>query len=183
MSVSPIAPAVAAVILIAALVPDAAADEPGRTPETAASSIRVAPVDEPGIPLEVEGVVTDGNRPVAGALIHVYHTDRTGCYSPGCRDESRRRLHGYLKTDAEGRFRFDTIRPASYPDSNVQQHIHFEIRAPGHRTGHGEILFADDPKLSERQRRSGGTGSNVVAEVETREGRARIEVELRVVLD
>ena len=52
---------------------------------------------------------------------------------------------------------------------------------PGHRTSHGEILFADDPKLSERQRRSGGTGSNVVAEVQSGDGRARIEVELRLV--
>lgn len=45
-------------------------------------------------------------------------------------------------------------RPAGYPNSNLPAHIHIEIAVPGDepRTFISEILFADDPRLTNEVR-------------------------------
>lgn len=116
------------------------------------SQARIAPVGEPGPPLQIDGVVTgrDG-QPAAGIIVYAYHTDAHGHYPRG---ETRHgRLRGWARTDAQGRYRFTTIRPASYPQTDIPQHVHFHVIEPGRGTYWiDDTLFDDDPLLTERQR-------------------------------
>jgi hydroxyquinol 1,2-dioxygenase len=100
-----------------------------------------------GMPLLVTGRVSSvGGGGLAGAIVDVWHSDVEGFYDvqrlPGLA------LRGRLRTDADGRFHFWTIRPTAYPipdDGPVGQmlraqgrhpyrpaHVHFMIDAPGH---------------------------------------------------
>ena len=108
--------------------------------------IMVAP-DEPGPPLVVSGVVRDeAGRPLEGAIIYVHHTDSEGI-SEG--DENPR-LFAYLRTGADGRYTYRTIRPAGYPGTDVEQHVHYEVAAAGHKTDRFRLGFADDPWWRDR---------------------------------
>lgn len=112
------------------------------------SRMTLVPPDEPGEPLVFVGRVVDrSGRPVAGALVYAFHTDRRGLYSEGGMDESNPRLFGYLRTGADGRFELRTIRPGHYPDQEepVEQHIHFEIEAEGFAKKIDRLGFRDDP--------------------------------------
>lgn len=109
-------------------------------------SMRLTGID--GKPLHVRGVIRDeAGKPVADALVYVYHTDARGLYSENGMDESNPRLFGYMKTDAEGRYAYTTIRPGHYPDENepVEQHVHYEISAVGFKPLITRVGFADDP--------------------------------------
>ena len=133
------------------------ARDPARVaPESAPSSAAVAPASEPGQRLEVKGVVyaADGRTPVARASIYVYQTDASGVYRPGDAMGNRDpRLMALLRTDAAGRYSFTTIRPGSYPGTRVPQHIHYEVAADGHGSRFFEIVFDDDPHVSDDIRR------------------------------
>jgi protocatechuate 3,4-dioxygenase beta subunit/putative intracellular protease/amidase len=122
--------------------------------DTAWSSSAVIPPDgEPGEPLSVSGTILDpSGNPVAGAVVYAYHTDARGYYSPGGMDELNPRLFAYLKTGADGRYEFRTIRPGHYPDQTepVEQHIHFEVTAPGFARKIWRLGFTDDPFWSGR---------------------------------
>lgn len=125
-------------------------------PTEIASHTRIAPSSEPGEPLTLTGRVlgTDG-RPKAGVIVYAYHTDRHGIYrrpDPPRSDQSQFHgvLRGWARSDAQGRYTFDTIRPANYPDSNVPQHIHMHVIEPGCATYVvDEVRFLDDPKLQD----------------------------------
>jgi protocatechuate 3,4-dioxygenase beta subunit len=54
----------------------------------------LAPPDEPGGPLVVSGTVRDAaGKPIAGALIYVFHADAKGYYAPArAMDEPNARL-------------------------------------------------------------------------------------------
>jgi protocatechuate 3,4-dioxygenase beta subunit len=133
-------------------------------PASAPSSAAVAPAGEAGPRLKVTGVVyaADGRTPVPGASVYVYQTDARGYYRPenamGNRDP---RLMALLRTDASGRYSFTTIRPGSYPGTRVPQHIHYEVAAKGHATRIFEIVFDDDPLVTEEVRRSAGRAGSV----------------------
>lgn len=98
----------------------------------------------------------DGRTPAPGIILYVYHTDTKGLYAkrPGDGDDGPHGyMRGWMKTDAKGRYRFFTIRPASYPNSRNPQHIHPLIYEPG--KGYywiDEYLFADDPLLPAEER-------------------------------
>ena len=102
-------------------------------PNTLAPSSRIAPKDEPGQAMRIEGTVYDRNRrAAAGVIVYAYHTNARGIYP---RDERLRgqaalrhgRLRGWAKTDARGRYRFHTIRPASYPNTDSPAHVHMHV--------------------------------------------------------
>jgi protocatechuate 3,4-dioxygenase beta subunit len=126
-------------------------DVPSEAPVDAPASARMVEDGEPGSPLLIRGrVESDGGEAVAGVSVFAYQTDAEGIYSEvGFR---RPRIRGYVRTDAGGQFELSTVRPASYPESRVQQHVHFVLAAgdgDAART-EGEIVFADDPLLSAR---------------------------------
>jgi protocatechuate 3,4-dioxygenase beta subunit len=121
-------------------------------PADAPARITIADSAEPGTRLVVAGRVlgADG-RPIAGASIYAYQTDANGEYQPGrpgAAGSDQPRLFGYLRSDAQGAYRFATIKPGSYPNSRNPAHIHFEVTAPEHDGRNYEIVFEGDPYIS-----------------------------------
>ena len=113
---------------------------------------RIAPLDEPGTPLVIHGRVLaqDTRTPVPDAVVFAYHTDRDGLYdNPGSPPHSWR-LRGWSRTDREGRFEFETMRPGPYPASRVAAHVHFVVFASDARYGGGELRFEDDTFVTVR---------------------------------
>src|SRR4051794_18753500 len=81
--------------------------------------------DMGGVPVELSGyVLTRSCRPIAGALVDLWHADKKGEY-----DNSGFRLRGHVFTDREGRFAFRTIMPGLYPGRT--RHYHVKVQAPG----------------------------------------------------
>lgn len=128
-------------------------------PEELGHRARIAPEDEPGEPMRIEGrVLGPDGEPAPGVIVYAYHTDRRGIYP---KDEDTRgqaayrhgRLRAWVETDAEGRYRFDTIRPASYPETTVPAHVHLHVLEPGCCTYWiDSIHFLDDPHLDAEAR-------------------------------
>lgn len=137
-------------------------------PEELGPRARIAPADELGEPMRIEGTVRDRDgEPAAGVIVYAYHTDAHGIYP---KDESLRgqaayrhgRLRAWVETNEEGRYRFDTIRPASYPSTTVPAHVHLHVLEPGCCTYWiDSIHFLDDPYLGDRERAGqGGRGGS-----------------------
>ena len=131
---------------------------------------RIAPPGEPGEPMRIEGKVMhhDGTA-AAGTIVYAYHTNAEGIYP---RDERFRgqaayrhgTLRGWVKADEHGRYRFDTVRPGGYPNSDMPQHVPMHVIEPGRCTYYiDSIVFEDDPrqtpdKLDQYAHGRGGTG-------------------------
>jgi len=105
---------------------------------------------EEGEVLFMDGQVRDVNgRPVAGAIVDVWHANPLGGYSFFDPSQPKYNLRRRIETDAEGRYRFRTVLPAGYacpPEGPTQKllnqlgrhgrrpaHIHFFVTAPGYR--------------------------------------------------
>jgi protocatechuate 3,4-dioxygenase beta subunit len=143
-------------------------------PATIPSHARIAPPSEPGEPLTLTGrVLGPDGQPRAGIIVYAYHTDRHGIYrrpDPPRSDLSTYHgvLRGWARSDAQGHYTFDTIRPASYPDSTVPQHIHMHVIEPGCATYFiDEVRFTDDPMLKREspmdlERESPGIGGPAI---------------------
>jgi protocatechuate 3,4-dioxygenase beta subunit len=117
----------------------------------------IAPKDEPGEPLIVSGTVygVDGKTPIPDVLIYVYHTDAEGYYRKGSNSSDNPRLKGWMKTNADGKYEFRTIKPGSYPGSRNPAHIHSKVTIPGRgEQWIDEFHFEGDPFLSETYVRS-----------------------------
>jgi protocatechuate 3,4-dioxygenase, beta subunit len=144
-----IAPLAIVLVSVAQL---AIASGPPPTPEPPAnvSSVgTIAPQGEPGERLVITGQVfaPDGATPVRDAIVYAYQTDATGHYQ---NDPQTRiaRLHGWAKTDAQGRFEFQTIHPGPYPGRDIPAHVHFHVWGGGYPLQWtNELLFAGDPLL------------------------------------
>lgn len=146
--------------------PVLAADPSRIAPKDAPSVASVAPADEPGSRLEVSGVVyaADGKTPVASASVYVYQTDARGYYRPDDAMGNRSpRLMALLRTDGQGRYSYRTIRPGSYPNSRVPQHIHYEVTAEGQGTRIFEIVFDDDPFMTAKIREDAAQPGSIYA--------------------
>ena len=130
-----------------------------RRPAVAAPVLTLAPAGESGERLVVSGrVVGRAGEPIAGARLHVYHTDATGQYTrERAMDEPHARLSGWVTSDAAGRFELRTIRPGGYPrairlgdrDRHIPAHIHMDVDARGHASRRLQAVFADDSLLTE----------------------------------
>ena len=75
---------------------------------------------------------------VAQAMLDVWHCDERGVY-----DNKGFRYRGHLFTDAQGRYRLETIVPGVYPGR--ARHIHLRVQAPGRRLLTTQIYFPSDP--------------------------------------
>lgn len=86
-------------------------------PATLAASARIAPANEPGTPMQIDGVVRD------------------------------------RRTGADGHYRFDTIRPAGYPNTDIPEHVHMILIEVGCCAYWiDDIRFDDDPRLTREAR-------------------------------
>lgn len=109
-----------------------------------------AKADEPGTRLIVSGRVFDhtGTRGVPGVKLEAYHTDAKGKYN-NANIPGYSRLKGTVVTDAEGRFKWITIRPMPYPGGGNPAHIHIEASGGGYpKQWVDEMWFSDDPYLA-----------------------------------
>ena len=97
---------------------------------------------EPGMAgrvLEVSGFLLTRNcQPVARALIDIWQADDKGEY-----DNRGFRLRGHVFSDAEGRYRIRTIRPARYQGRTA--HIHVKAQAPSGKILTTQLYFPDEP--------------------------------------
>jgi catechol 1,2-dioxygenase len=127
-------------------------------------SARLDDGQDAGTVLFMRGQVrdTDG-KPLANAIVDVWHANTGGTYSYFDPSQSEFNLRRRIQTDAEGRYRFQSIVPSGYgcpPDGPTQQlldelgrhgqrpaHIHFFISAPGHRHLTTQINLAGDQYL------------------------------------
>lgn len=112
-------------------------------PSDAPWSARMTPDGEPGVRLVVGGTVRDAaGKPLAGVSVFAYQTGADGIYGP--EGSSDPRLRVYLRTDKRGRYRFETVRPGSYPGTRIPAHIHFHVTPPSGRERVSEVVFDDD---------------------------------------
>jgi protocatechuate 3,4-dioxygenase beta subunit len=89
--------------------------------------------------VEINGqVVTRSCRPVARALLDLWHADERGEY-----DNAGFRYRGHVFTDGEGRYRFRTIMPALYPGRT--RHYHIKVQAPEWPVLTTQLYFPDEP--------------------------------------
>ena len=94
----------------------------------------------------------DGKTAAASTLIYLYHTDVHGIYG---RDGQHRhgRYRGWMLTDERGRYEFESILPASYPDSTIAKHIHMTLTTIDKtEESVDSILFEGDKFLTARDR-------------------------------
>jgi protocatechuate 3,4-dioxygenase, beta subunit len=122
----------------------------------------IATATEPGEPLLISGTIylPDGKKPASGMVLSVYQTDATGIYSTKSTNGDHRdtRIHGAMKTGADGRYEFRTIKPGSYPQSTNAAHIHAYISGPGYpEYWIDEYLFDDDKFVKDEQRTKAAT--------------------------
>ena len=117
-----------------------------------------------GDPTFVSGRVlaTDGT-PIADALLDIWQSDHGGRYDVQCEGIGDKQLRAKLRSDAEGRYWFRTIKPSSYPvptDGPVgliltrmgrhpfrPAHIHFIVSAPGYETTVTHLFVEGDQYL------------------------------------
>ncbi len=117
-------------------------------------SVRIADPAEPGERMVVSGRVlgADGETPVAGATVFVFHTDAAGYYSPGGMDESNARLCGLMLTGPDGRYRFESVRPAHYATGGPPAHVHYRVWGADIPRHSFTLNFEGDPLLGARGR-------------------------------
>jgi protocatechuate 3,4-dioxygenase beta subunit len=101
-----------------------------------------ADLREPGLagqPVMLTGfVLTRGCKPVARAVVDLWHADDTGEY-----DNKGFRLRGHVYTDAAGRYAFRTIKPAFYPGRT--RHYHVKVQGGASRVLTTQLYFPDEP--------------------------------------
>jgi len=128
----------------------------GNKTSPASWSVRIVGDEEPGQPLIVSGTIysPDGQKPLEGINLYVYQTDATGVYSTsGSGNNRNTRIHGLMTTNAEGRYEFRTIRPASYPGTKIPAHIHAFVSGPDYpEYWIDEYHFDDDPLVTSEMR-------------------------------
>lgn len=98
--------------------------------------------DDPGTPLTLSGRVFDTQGDIIpGATIEIWQTNHRGYY-----DLEGYRYRGNRRVDGSGAYSFETVIPDHYPDkSRVCQHVHYAVRAPGHKALVTQLYFATDP--------------------------------------
>lgn len=110
----------------------------------------------------------DGKTPAPNVILYYYHTDINGLYSNKQGLDPKVVRHGYIrgwvKSDSNGKYAIYTVRPAPYPNANVEAHIHPAIKEPSIDKEYyiDEFVFDDDKLLTGEKRKKmenrGGSG-------------------------
>jgi protocatechuate 3,4-dioxygenase beta subunit len=124
-------------------------------PETVSWKASLAKDSDEGERMVISGTVfqADGKTPAPAVLIYLYHTNVRGVYGRG-NEPLHGKHRGWMLTGADGRYEFSSIRPASYPDSTIPQHVHMTLTGKIRREDSVDsILFADDKFVTAETRR------------------------------
>lgn len=137
---------------------------PGRA-EDLPARIEIAGASEPGERMAISGrcLSWQSGKPAADVIVYAYHTDQRGLYDGGPKGTRHARLRGWMKTGADGRYAFTSIKPAPYPNRTMPAHIHFIVLEPGKPPYWiDDIVFAGefrvDAAYRARQELRGGDG-------------------------
>lgn len=161
-------------------------------PENVSWRTVIPPDYEPGEKLIISGTIflPDGQTPAMDIIVYVYHTNSEGVYPKRGDEKGNGKYHGYLrawmKTDSNGRYEFETIRPAAYHSHEGEPaHIHYTLQGPGFpEYWLTTIWFADDPRVTDEYKqsvkRSGGF-SNIISL--TKDGNNVLRGERNIILE
>jgi catechol 1,2-dioxygenase len=114
---------------------------------------RLCPIDEPGEPLMVHGIVSGLPTcdPLAGAVLDVWQTNARGFYSNmlGFGNPAKPKayhLRGRIRTAADGRYRFFSVVPGHYPlwPFTRARHIHVIVTHDRYSTFVTQVFFEGD---------------------------------------
>jgi protocatechuate 3,4-dioxygenase beta subunit len=101
-----------------------------------------------GEPAWIEGSVADATgRPVKGATVEIWQCDEAGHYhhpGDGGRADPAFQGFGRVTADAEGRYRFRTIKPVPY--TGRTPHVHFKVRLGPREVLTTQLYVAGDPQ-------------------------------------
>jgi len=108
-------------------------------------------------------VLSSDGRPIAGAVVDVWHANSMGAYSHFDQTQSPYNNRRRIKTDSDGCYEFQSVLPAGYavPAQGATErllgqvgrhgqrpaHIHFFVSADGHRHLTTQINIDGDPYL------------------------------------
>jgi hydroxyquinol 1,2-dioxygenase len=108
-------------------------------------------------------VLGEDGKPIAGAVLDVWSGDGEGTYDMQMEDDVGMKARGRIRTDAQGNYRFRSIRPTFYPvptDGPVGRmlekmgrhpmrpgHIHMIVTAPGHQAVTTHLFPAGSPYI------------------------------------
>ena len=123
-------------------------------PETVSSKTRLAVAADQGQRILISGTIfrSDQNTPAPNTLIYLYHTDVHGIYGRSG-EHKHGRYRGWMLTDAKGQYEFESIMPASYPDSTIAAHIHMTLTSRDEKEDWVDsILFEGDRFITARER-------------------------------
>jgi protocatechuate 3,4-dioxygenase beta subunit len=122
----------------------------------APASIKLVSDSEPGEPMIISGAIylPDGKTPAKGAVLAVWHTDAKGNYiaAGGGAGEEHPRIHGRMKTGADGKYEFRTIKPGPYPNNSAPAHIHAHLSAPDFPEYALAYYFEGDKLITDKNR-------------------------------
>lgn len=134
------------------------------------NTLTMAMKDEPGEVLIISGTVykEDGMSPNPNIIMYAYQTDTNGYYSKKGTETGVQKwhghLHGWCRTDSNGYYQIQTIRPARYPDNSMPAHIHTAIKKEnGEMYWISDFVFKDDGLVNDKYLATitnmvGGTG-------------------------
>jgi hydroxyquinol 1,2-dioxygenase len=108
-------------------------------------------------------VLSSDGKPIAGAVLDIWSGDGEGTYDMQMEGDVGMKARGRIRTDAEGRYSFWSIRPEYYPvpsDGPVGRmlekmgrhpmrpgHIHMIVSAPGHHAITTHLFAAGSPYI------------------------------------
>lgn len=123
-------------------------------PSNISWTAKLAPDSDKGERIFISGTIFQGNgkTPAPNTLIYLYHTDIYGIY--GQNGEHRHgRYRGWMLTNAEGKYQFESIKPASYPNSTIAAHVHMTVTNRERKEDWiDSILFEGDRFISASER-------------------------------
>lgn len=133
----------------------------------------IPPKGEEGDKLIISGTIymPDGKTPAKDIIVYIHHTNTKGVYPKNGNENGNGKYHGYLrgwmKTNSNGKYKFETIRPAPYHSHGGEPaHIHYNIQGPNYpEYWLTAVWFFDDPRVTgeykKSVKRSGGF-SNII---------------------
>lgn len=127
------------------------------------ATLRIAGPEE--VPIRIEGRVfrPDGKSPASDVVLYVYQTGSDGRY--GRDADSGPLIRAWLRTDKQGRYRYDTIRPAPYPGRQDPAHIHIQFWGSSTPLQYSDDLYFDDEQLVSAPIRARSSAAGMFANV------------------